>query len=68
MYNVSVCLKKKTKPPGRQPRQGDTMKEKNTDFRAERALETEEDSWNQDFSTKFAQDDEDAGSWWMDEK
>lgn len=44
------------------------MNERKTTFREEPLLETEEYSWNRDFSTGFTQDDEDAGSWWTDEK
>ncbi len=44
------------------------MNEKKTTFREEPLLETEEYSWNQGFSNRFTENDEDAGSWWIDEK
>ena len=44
------------------------MNDKRTNFWAERALDTEEYTWDRDFSTTFTREDADAGSWWMDEK
>lgn len=66
MYNMGVCLEKKTQPLGRQPQQGDTMKEKNN-FWIERELDL--DNRNQSYLSSAARtEDEDDGSWWVDEK